>query len=439
MRLGHPRLTLVLVLLGALTLPSCAPAAPAGQGGSAGPVPGRPGTSSTPSGAPAASGVPTASARPAGTTPPVPATPSPPTATRQAAARLQAVLDGFRAQESSPGLSATILFPDGTSWTGVSGMAEIVARRPVTPETAFPIASISKTFLAALVLELSGEGAFELDEPAALLLPDLELDPAITVRMLLDHTSGLRDFFEHRLIDRALQDEPSVWWSPTRALGYMEAPYFPPGTGSHYSNTNYLLLGMLAERATGRKLADQLRDRFLDPLALGSAWYQDAERPRAPLAHGYRLTGLAPNLGRQDLDDGTGVAPFRSVVTAAGGAGGLAADSLDVARWARALYGGDAIDSRSLAIMLSGVDHVATYQPTVPYGLGVQAVIIDGHRTFGHSGRFLGFRAAMRWLPDESLAIAVLSNQSRSDLGPLTASLLRVVLPSLAPCCPAPR
>jgi D-alanyl-D-alanine carboxypeptidase len=359
--------------------------------------------------------------------------------TRRITNRLQTLLDQYRATESAPGISATVVFPDGFTWTGVSGVAEIHGP-PVTPDTAFPVASVSKTFLAALILELSREGRFGLEDQVATFLPELGLDPAITVRMLLDHTSGLHDFFEHRLIDAALQDEPSVWWSHTRALGYTDKPYFEPGTSWHYSNTNYLLLGVLAERTTGRRLAAELRERFLEPLGLESMWYQEAEQPRRPLAHGHRLVPRGDALQPQDLDDGSGIAPFRSVVTAAGGAGSLAGDSGDVARWARALYGGDAIDDDSLAIMLAGVDAVAGYQPRVPYGLGVQAVTIAGHRSFGHSGRFLGFRAAMRWLPDDEIAIGVLTNQSRSDLSPLVARMVRLLLPEPDGCrCPTPR
>jgi CubicO group peptidase (beta-lactamase class C family) len=127
-------------------------------------------------------------------------------------------------------------------------------------------------------------------------------------------------------------------------------------------------------------------------------------------------------------------------VTAAGGAGSLAGDSRDVARWARALYAGNAIDDDSLAIMLAGVEAVAGYEPRVPYGLGVQAITIAGHRSFGHSGRFLGFRAAMRWLPDDEISIGVLTNQSRSDLSPLVARMVKLLLPEPDGCrCPTPR
>ena len=110
------------------------------------------------------------------------------------------------------------------------------------------------------------------------------------------------------------------------------------------------------------------------------------------------------------------MAPFTSVVTAAGAAGSIASTPSDLVRWARALYGGDVLDTATAR------DHgrrrrscTADEEATVPYGLGVQAVTFDGHPTLGHSGRLLGFRAVVRWLPRERIAIAVLTNQSRTD------------------------
>jgi D-alanyl-D-alanine carboxypeptidase len=258
----------------------------------------------------------------------------------------------------------------------------------------------------------------------------------ITIRMLLSHTSGLRDYFENPKIDKALLDEPALRWSTAETLAYVGEQYFPPGTDWHYSNTNYLFLGLIAERIEGRPLAEQLRTRYFLPLGLKSVFYQVAEKPPVATAHGYRFAGLRITLPPIDLADGTGVMPFRSVVTAAGGAGSIAATALDTARWARALYGGRALDSGSLALMLGGFDLVAGYEPSIPYGLGVQALNVNGLRTFGHSGRFLGFRAVVRYLPEEELTIAVLTNQSRADPGNIVGTILRIVVPSAGPCGP---
>jgi D-alanyl-D-alanine carboxypeptidase len=363
-----------------------------------------------------------------------------PTASEHLAGRLQEQLDRLRRRGGVPGVSATIIFADGSTWTGVSGLADVVGAVPVTPDTAFSIASMTKTFVAALTLALVEDGTLGLDDPVAGLLPGLGLDGRITVRQLLDHTSGLHDFFLAPGIDGALQGAPAAEWTAERALGYVGKPYFEPGTGWRYSNTNYLLLGLVAERVTGLGLAAELRSRFLDPLGLSSAYVQVAEKPRGPTAHGYRFSGPGSTLPPIDLSDGSAAMPFTSVVSAAGGAGALAANSGDVARWGRLLYGGDVLAPESVALMAAEVDLVTAYRPLIPYGLGVQALDIAGHPTLGHSGRFLGFRGAVRYLLDEEVSIAVLTNQSRIDPGIIVRALLEIAIPRPGPCveCLAP-
>jgi len=353
-------------------------------------------------------------------------------------ARLQATLDRVRTKLGIPGVSTTILFPDGTSWTGVSGLADVATRTPVRPSTAFAFASMSKTFLSALIVQLVAEGRFRLTDSAAALLPPLArpIDRRITVAMLLDHTSGLNDYFLNPKIDKPLQSDPTRAWTTNQALGFVGKPYFPPGKGWHYSNTNYLLLGLIAERVTGQPLAVAIRDRLLDPSGLSRIWYQAVETPRTDLAHGYRLPGTRVTVRPVDLDDGSGIAPFRSVVTAAAGAGSLAGTSDDLAQWARRLYSGEVLGPAGTAILLGGFSATAAYRPSIAYGYGVQAIVIDGHPSLGHSGRLLGFRGALRHFPVDGLTIAVLTNQSRADPGVIVRSLLAVALPPSPPVCP---
>jgi CubicO group peptidase (beta-lactamase class C family) len=108
---------------------------------------------------------------------------------------LDARLARLRAKYGLPGVSAAIIFADGSMWRGTGGDADVAAGVPVTPDTSFSVASVSKTFTAALILALIEDGRLSLDGSAKGYLPSLPIDPAITVRELLDHTSGLRDFF----------------------------------------------------------------------------------------------------------------------------------------------------------------------------------------------------------------------------------------------------
>jgi D-alanyl-D-alanine carboxypeptidase len=343
-------------------------------------------------------------------------------------------LDSLRETYGMPGISAAILFADGSMWRGSSGLADVEAGRPVTRETQFAVASISKTFLAARILRLIETGDLGLDTPVNTYLPDLGLDDGITVRRLLDHTSGIHDYFYDPDIDEALLADRERVWTTDDVLGYVGKPYFKPGRGWHYSNTNYVILGLLAERVAGESLAAQLRSEFFDPLGLDHTHYQGFEDPRGLLASAYRFNG--PDLDEPPipLGDGTEVVPFTSVVTAAGSAGSVASTAEDLVTWARALYDGDVLTSRSRLVMVADVQVTAPFEPSIPYGLGVQAATVDGRPTLGHSGRLLGSRTVVRWLPEERMAIAVLTNQSRSDPNLLVRALVRVALGIPADC-----
>ncbi len=173
-------------------------------------------------------------------------------------------------------------------------MADVAAGKAVTAETAFPAASVSKTFTSALILGLVEDGRLSLNSRVRTYLPDLAIDRAITVRQLLDHTSGLRDFYFHPSIDHALLTKPARVWDAKRTLKYVRKSLVKPGVAWGYSNTNYLVLGMLAEAVGEGSVAEQLRTRFLDPLGLDHTWYQGVETPRGPLVHSYRFPGVDP-------------------------------------------------------------------------------------------------------------------------------------------------
>ncbi len=391
--------------------------------------------SASPSSRPSPTAPPTATPAPAGNPTPS-AVPTPVTLSPSLATQLQRTLNRFAAANRLPGVSVTITWPDGRSWTGTTGYADVAARRPVTPDTAFAIASMSKTFTAALILGLVDDGKLHLDSKVATILPGVTLGtppkpiPAgVTVRMLLDHTSGLADFFFGKGVDAALMAKRGATWTAGQALAYVGKPYSSPGRSWHYSNTNYLLLGLVAEKVTGDSFATLVRDRLFGPAGLKDAFVQVAERPRGPLAMGYYYNRPGPSARPIPLADAAGrIVPFTSVVTAAGSAGDVAATSADLAAWARALYGGTILKPATLALAVGDRTRTAVYSPYVPYGLGVQVTNIDGRRALGHSGRFIGVRGELRYLANPGLAIAVLTNQNGADLRPLTAKLVALAL-----------
>jgi CubicO group peptidase (beta-lactamase class C family) len=186
-------------------------------------------------------------------------------------------------------------------------------------------------------------------------------------------------------------------------------------------------------KVTGRPLAEGIRDRILDPLGLETAWYQAVEPPRADGAVGYRTVVTRDGRARfVPVAPASDVMPFRSVVTAAGGAGSIAATALDTARWMRAWAGGELLSPSLRAQVVGDVAVTRKLRSRIPYGLGIQAVPLAGRYALGHSGRYLGIRNVARYLPGEGVTIAVLTNQSVRDPSKVATALLKVILPPLA-------
>ena len=288
------------------------------------------------------------------------------------AAALQAAVDRSR---TALGLGAVAvgISADGTvGWSGASGRP----RDGVTPlsgTTPFAIASMTKTFTAAIVLQLAEEGRIRLDAPVTDYLPELTLAEGVTVEQLLSHTSGIADLLAS-MRDR-LNAQPSRVWTPAEVLALVGPPRFEPGTDWGYSNTNYVIAGVLVERVTGNTFAEELERRITGPLELTG-------------------TGFPPPVARENL---LGVSWSTAFWTAA------AIDSTadDLVRWGDALYGGAILRPSSLQRMLDFNAHA--------YGLGAERYTLAGLAGYGHSGLLRGFTTLLIHMPDEQLTIAVLA------------------------------
>ena len=350
------------------------------------------------------------------------------------AATLQRALEAARKSMVIPGVAATVILADGRTWTGVAGDAVAATHAKVVPQTPFAIASLTKTFTAALILRLADEGQLTIDDTLARWLPDYPNAARITLRMLLQHTSGLADFFQNPKFDAALNQAKLRVWTPDEVLRFVGKPVFAPGQGWVYSNTNFVLLGLVAERAGGAPWAEQVRREFFVPLGLESTYVQGVGSPVAPPAHANEMfVGSGGRILPRDLSDGSALVPFTSVVTAAFSAGSIASTSGDLARWARALYGGDVLTPASLAQMLTFDPKIEQYA-ALAYGLGVSRVNIDGRFVaFGHTGALAGTRASIRWLPKERVTVAVVFNRDLFRGDDMIRSLLVALYPRPQP------
>jgi D-alanyl-D-alanine carboxypeptidase len=175
--------------------------------------------------------------------------------------KLQAALDKRAQQYDVKGVSAAVILPDGTIWRGVSGVSHPGAN--MSPDMAFAIGSITKNMVAALMLQLAEEGKLSLDDPIGKWLPSFpHVNPAITIRQMLNHTSGLFMFWENQALWDDLIRYRTKHFTPEEVLAYLKEPPFSPGEGYQYSNTGYLLAAMIITRATGSTLAAEMRKRF---------------------------------------------------------------------------------------------------------------------------------------------------------------------------------
>ncbi len=364
------------------------------------------------------------------------------------AKKLQQALEKVRRQLGSPGIEATVILPDGSSWTGVAGLAVVKSKQAVTPSTPFVYASVTKTFTAALICRLADEGKLHLSDRLSTWLPDFPRATKITLRQLLDHQSGIADYFGNLTLNRTLQRTPTEVWTPQEILPYVPPAWFAPGGGWGYSNTNYVLLGLVAEKAGGAPWATQVHREFLDPLGLGSIYVQGVDSPTAPPAHAYQVrVNASGGLVDRDFSDGTGIIPFTSVTTSTFAAGTLAGNSRDLATWGALLYSGKVLSPAMTAEMLKMSRVInrtpsESYGATVYYGLGVSRVKLAGRWTaVGHTGALDGTRSSIRWLPSQRVAIAAFYNRDGDLLtGDLVAdALLPVLYPAKPAASPSPK
>ena len=338
------------------------------------------------------------------------------------AATLQATIETLRKRGNFPGISAAVVFPDGSLWTGQSGVGVLSTGAALTADTIFSVGSISKTFTAALALRLAEKGTIGLDDRLSRWVPTFPNAAHITLRELLNHTSGIRDFFEPEIY-KYIGANHDKTWTPEQVLAKIGRPYFAPGKGYHYSSSNYLLLGMALEKAAGQPLATLIRTEFLDPLGLGHTFFQGQESVGGTPAHGYLVPPSAP----KDVSVGQTMLPYVSVATASGAAGGFVSTASDIARWASALYGGQVLEPASLAAM-TNLSATKPYHPTFAYGLGVEQLPVDGHLAWGHRGHLDGFWSTMAYLPDVHLTVSITVNADWPDPLKTVSAIVKTAL-----------
>jgi D-alanyl-D-alanine carboxypeptidase len=328
-------------------------------------------------------------------------------------ATLQAKLDSSRAAGRIPGMTLGVTLADGSTFALASGLSDTARRIAMRPTDRLLQGSVGKTYVSAVALQLMHEGKLGLDdkiskyfgtEPWFTRLPN---GADITVRQLMTHTSGLVRYEFQPRFTADLRAQPFKEWTPVERLGYvldLTAP-FAAGQGWEYSDTNYIVLGMIIERITGKTYYAALRERILDPLKLVNTIPSD--RPDLPgVANGY--AGPRNDLGGFDASMVNGRLAVNPGLEWTGG--GIASTADDLARWAKLLYEGNAFDASMLPKLLDAVP--SRLGRDVKYGLGVIVRPTPLGTAYGHSGFFPGYGTEMLYFPDLKVAVAVQANVS---------------------------
>jgi D-alanyl-D-alanine carboxypeptidase len=310
----------------------------------------------------------------------------------------------------------------GLTWGGSAGHVARGQSRALRSDDAFRAASVTKSVTAAVAVRLAREGRLALDDPLADQLAPVLLHrwraldalPRTTPRQLLAHTSGLPNYFREESFEARVRKDPRHAWSPVELVDHVAAygtPTFPPGQGFMYSDTGYVVAGILVEHVTGEPLHAVYRELVFDPLGMDTTWLEGHE-PARERAAAHHYSGEL---------DWTTVSP---TIDWAGG--GLVTTAPDLARFVRALWSERIVDLRGLEELTRWTPgasfppgHALRYER---YGLGTGSNVLEGVELLGHTG-FIG--AFAFHAPEHDAVLVGTHNDSQVDRWPLVAALCR--------------
>lgn len=310
-----------------------------------------------------------------------------------------------------PGASLLVLKDGRPLLRRAWGLADLEHGTAATPATNYRLASVSKQFIAAAVLLLAEDGRLRLDDPARRWLPELPSgDAAITLHHLLSHSSGLVDYEDLIAPDTTAQLSDA---DVLRLLSADHAGYFAPGSGYRYSNSGYVLLGLVIERASGQRLPDFLAARIFGPLGMHDTLLREPDGPAVP----HRAFGYSEENGAWRRTD-------QSLTSATRGDGGIYSSIDDLAKWDAALYDDRLLSAASRRLAFSAQTPITDEADVDAYGYGWR---LHGD-VLWHSGESIGFRnVIVRW-PRQHLTVILLSNRNEPEPYPTALEIARAYL-----------
>jgi len=331
---------------------------------------------------------------------------------RGQATALDAIGNAALAKQHVPGFVLMIVSDGDIVYGKGFGYSDVAAHRSATPDTIFPIGSITKQFTAAIIERLASEGKLSIDALLSIYLPRGPHADQITVRDLLRQTSGLPNYtadtayFPTIAHSAGVTPQDIMDWAGSKPLDFL------PGTRFAYSNTNYIVLGALAEAVSGKTYAQLIKQYIVTPFGLRTLTF--GPPPAGPVSRAY------------DPSQGAGpVEPWSPQSTYA--AGGIYATAYDLIRW-DALFFARLIIPQSLVDEMTTPDKLAGgAQSTYAFGWVVDT--LDGRRQIWHNGGVVGGSARNAWFPDSNVGVVVLGNSETFDPAPVVRDAMRVVAP----------
>lgn len=310
----------------------------------------------------------------------------------------------------TPGVSLSVMHKGTLLYSRGFGDSNMADNRPVTPQTGFRIASVTKQFTAAAILVLQEQGKLSVHDKLSRFLPDFPQSERVNLAQMMSHTSGMNDYLNHQRQSVLDEAQHRDYTSPElfSIIAAVHPPYSaPPGTRWLYSNSAFSLLGIAVERASGMNLAKFCQTHLFEPAGMAQTSIDESCTAFTG------CTGYRPNFrAHTGFDTILPISP-----TFGGGAGGIASTTEDLARWHSALLGGRILKAASLNQMItpmllnSGKPAWEVVGPErLNYGFGQGIGKLDGRTFIAHGGRLNGFTSHLRSLVHEQLTVAVLYN-----------------------------
>jgi D-alanyl-D-alanine carboxypeptidase len=335
-------------------------------------------------------------------------------------ARLQHLVDDWRQRAGVPAVTLAVHGGGRTRFVAASGTGQWGGGIPVTADAQFRIASITKMFIATVILQLVEEGRLRLDAPVTDYVPGYPLARGVTIRHVLNHTSGIPDYGRTNHFNEGLLAHRDRRWTSDQILALVRhlRRDFPPGTDYSYSNTGYIVLGKVIDGVTGSTWAGEIRRRILDPLQLRHTYIPGFEQVSGRVIPGY----IDVNEDGHDENVETG-APWPSLETSEGSAGAIVSTAADLATFADALFHGRLVRPATLQQMVAEGPH---HPRRTNYGLGVEIYRPDYRLTlWGHGGATLGFKSILWYAPKHDMVVVVLTNNFAANQLDLAELVIR--------------